>query len=596
MTAPVQITYVVSSLETNTHRVHFRMEVRGVHDPSFDLLLPVWAPGAYEILESSREVRELTARRLGGTSELPVERREKNRWKVTTLGADAVEVRYTVYAHDAGDDAIDLSEEHLFLNAPRCLPWVAGREKEPVELVLNLPPAWKAYAELPRTGENPPRFQARDYEELVDTPVDCGTPVELTVRPAGIPHRILFCGGPGNYEEHRVEADVTKIVEAQVKFFGGSPLPAYTFFVHLADRRDGGLEHKFSTSLVVERNSFRPPEEYDRFLTLVSHEYFHLYNVKRIRPRVLGPFDFTRENYTHLLWWMEGTTDYAALLLVRRCGLFSPAKFLTKVAELAQRYLLTPGRAVRSLEEASFTAWVDLYRAYEETRNQSVSYYLKGLLVSMCLDLEIRSRTENRVGLDQVFRTLWKEYGEPGRGLEEGELFTVIQRVSGLDLTEFFDRYVRGTAELDLDAFARYAGLSFGPAPKPGGPNEPTEPAYLGIETTNDGGRVRVREVLDGTPARRAGVTPGDEVIALDGTRVMFDGFLDALKRFSPGEEVNVDLFRRGVLKRVKVVVGKTPPAKFAFTPVTNPTDLQRKVYAAWLDATWEAPSPNPPT
>ena len=342
-----------------------------------------------------------------------------------------------------------------------------------------------------------------------------------------------------------------------MRFFGDSPLKSYTFFLHLADRRDGGLEHRASTALVVDRNSFRPPEEYENFLALVSHEYLHLYNVKRIRPKVLGPFDFTRENYTRQLWWMEGTTDYASGLLVRRAGLFTPARYLARVAELLQRYLQVPGRLVKSLEEASFSAWIDLYQRYEETRNTSVSSYLKGYLVSLALDLEIRHRTENQHSLDDIFRHLWNVYGKPGRGLEEGELYTVFDEVSGLELGDFVQRYIQGTAALDLDPFLRHAALSLAPAPKPSGPGEPTEPAYLGVELQNEGGRVRVREVVDDTPARRAGFSPADEIVAVDGGRVLFDGFTDVLKRYSPGDEITLHLFRRGVLTPVRVTVGK---------------------------------------
>ena len=583
------IRYTLSSFEPTTHRAHFRLTVPRTGGRPVDLILPVWAPGAYEIRESAREVRELTAHRRADGAELPVERRAKNLWRVDPRGEAEVEIRYTVYGHDLSDDGFDVTEEHLYLNATRCLPWVDGRAGEPCELLLHLPEGWRAFAELPHLGEHPVRFRAADYEELVDTPVDCGRPVELELRAAGIPHRMVICGGPGNYEAHRLEEDVRAIVDAQIRFFGESPLRSYTFFVHLADRRDGGLEHRASTSLVVERNSFRPREQYERFLTLVSHEYFHLYNVKRIRPSVLGPFDFSRENYTRQLWWMEGTTDYVSHLLVRRADRITPARYLEQVAELGQRYLRVPGRAVRSLEEASFCAWIDLYRPYEESRNQSVSYYLKGYLVSLALDLELRHRSEDRVGLEEVFRRLWRDYGRVGRGLAEEELPGAIASAAEMDLDAFFARYVRGTAELDLDAFAQRAGLRFGPAAKSPADAARTEPAYLGVETAAEGERVRIREVLDGSPARRAGITPGDEFVALDGARVLRADFTEALQRYAPGDSIAVDLFRRGVLRRVTVEAGAPLPAKHAFTPVPEPTDLARRIYASWIGAPWEA-------
>jgi predicted metalloprotease with PDZ domain len=590
------ITYTLLGFDPATHRAQFSLAVPlREGEAEVEIVLPLWAPGAYEIRESAREVREVTARRPADGTPLPVERRAKNRWKVAAPAEPAIEFRYVVYGHDLSDDGFDVTDEHIYLNATRCLPWVEGRSHEPVELALHLPAGWKAFAELPRLAESPVRYRARDYEELVDTPVDCGTPVELELRAGGIPHRLLVCGGPGNFEAHRLEEDVRRIVEAQIRFFGGSPLASYTFFVHLSDRRGGGLEHRASTSIVVERTTFRPAESYDRFLTVVSHEYFHLYNVKRIRPRALGPFDLTREVYTRQLWWMEGTTDYAAHLLVRRAGLFTPSKYLGQVAELARKYLRVPGRAVRSLEEGSFCAWIDLYRPYEETRNQSVSYYLKGYLVSLALDLEIRHRTDDRVRLDDVFRRLWGDHARSGRGLEEEELFAVISSVAGSDLGGFFDRYIRGTAELDLDAFARYAGLRFGPAPKPPDPADAATPVDLGIETAPNGERIRIKEVLDGTSGRRAGLTPGDEIVGFDGVRVVATELAGALQRYVPGDVVTVDLFRRGVLRHVRVEAAPAPPAKYAFTPDPTADEGARRIYASWLDAPWEPPPPATP-
>jgi predicted metalloprotease with PDZ domain len=586
-----KIVYTLSSFEASTHRANFSLEVRGIDRSAVDVILPVWAPGAYEIRETAREIRELRAVAPESGRELRVERVEKNRWRVHTGGAPEVEIRYVAYGHDLVDDGFDVSEEHVFLTATRCFPWVEGRDREPLEVVLNVPAHWKVYAELPRLRENPTRLRARDYEELVDTPIEAGTPVHTTILPGGIPHHLVFCG-PGNYELHRVEQDVQKIVEAQMRFMGVSPLSSYTFLFHLTDRRDGGLEHLASTSIVLERNSFRPLDQYDRFLSVVSHEYFHLYNVKRIRPKVLGPFDFNRENYTHLLWWMEGTTDYVSDLLTRHAGVLSTKRYLAHVADLAKRELMTPGRHRTSLEAASYQTWVDLYRPFEETRNQSINYYVKGHLVSLGLDLEIRTRTQNERSLETVFRYLWKEYGAKGRGLEEGELQPALESATGLELGEFFDRYVRGTVELPLDAFARQAGLTFGPAPKPADSEDP-DPGYLGIETMNEGGRAKIREVLDGTPARQAGLSPGDEIVAFDGGRVLFEGFADALKRLPPGTEVEVTVFRRGLLRTIPLTTGAPPAPKYVFRSFAGATDLEKRIHQSWLDAPWEAPKPD---
>lgn len=570
------------------------MAIPGIASPTIDVVLPSWIPGSYNIQDPSRTVRDVRARGADAGPSLPVERIDKARWRVTTQGLTSVEVTYIVYGHRMENDWLDVTPEHLFLNAAVCLPYVDGRKDEPYELALILPPDWKVFTELAPVGPSPARFRARDYDELVDSPVDCGTPVELQTTAAGVPHRIVLCGHGGNYEAHRLEEDVRRIAEASIRLFGESPVAHYTFFYHLNDIPDGGLEHRFSSSMVVPRSCFKPESLYRHFLLVTAHEYLHLYNVKRLRPKVLGPFDYTRENYTRLLWAMEGTTDYYAHLILRRAGLVGPAKTLERLAKEVAVYLKTPGRAVLDLETASFQTWVDLYRWYEETPNQSVSYYRKGLLVSLCLDLEIRHRTENRQSLDTVFRSLWREFGAPGRGLEEDGLEPALERYTGLELAPFFAKYVRGTEEIDFGAFARYAGLSFGEKPRPSEPEEDEPAGHLSVEFEEHRGSVRLTQVLDGGAGRRAGLSPGDEVVAMNGERVHFADFTKRLESFPAGSEVTFSVFRRGWLTSVKGSMGKAPPEKYQFSPVANATPLERAIYEEWLAAKWEAPKAEP--
>jgi predicted metalloprotease with PDZ domain len=583
----MQIHYTVRASEPTEHRGRFAIDLDDVDQPTVDLVLPSWVPGSYHIVNYVRGVRELSARRVPDGPSLPVERVDKARWRLKTQGVPSLRVEYTVYGHDLVTEAFDLTPEHMFVNAGVCLPFVDGHLGDPVDVRFDILADWKVVTELEEVGDHPPCFKAPNYDVLADNPVDCGHPTVVTIRPAGVPHRISICGEGGNYDLHRLEEDLGKVVEATVRLVGDSPLKSYTFFYHLSDTWDGGLEHTSSSSCFVRAGTFQPIEEYQRLLGLSSHEYFHLYNVKRIRPKVLGPFDYTREVYTKLLWWMEGTTDYFSDLVLRRAGILTPRKYLEGQAKLVQTYLDTPGRRHQSLEESSFASWVDHYQPFEETPNQSISYYLKGDLVSWCLDLEIRHRTEIQRSLETVLRTLWTEYGRQDRGLEEDELVTVASRATGLDLDPFFDRYVRGTDEVDFDAFARKAGLTFGPKPKEPDDESP-EPGYLGIRYENSGGLVRVRHVLSDTPGRRAGLSPGDEIVAINNSKVAYDRFDKVLLRYPPGTPVELAVFRRGYLRTLPVTLGKPPPEKYALTPVDSPSELEKKVYEAWLGARWE--------
>jgi predicted metalloprotease with PDZ domain len=584
------IRYTLTGDRALDHRVPVTGEIDGLKGPTFDLVLPVWVPGSYIVLDYSRFLDGLSARVASDGHAVRVERIDKSRWRVTTDGASTVEVQFSVYAHQMVNEGVDVTEDHFFVNGALGLPYVEGRKDEPYEVALRVPSDWKIFTELSEVGTAPPRYRARDYDELVDSPIDCGHPVDLGFHASGIPHRILLCGRGGNYEAHRLEEDLRKITEAQIRLFGESPVRHYTFFVHLNDATDGALEHLNSNSAVYPRNGFRPHSDYLKFLATASHEYFHLYNVKRIRPKVLGPFDYTREVYTKLLWAMEGTTDYYGYLMMRRAGVVSPAKYLEKLAEFAHIYLATPGRRLRSLEESSFLSWIDLYKPMEDTRNRSVSYYLKGLLVSLCLDLEIRSRTENKASLDTVLQALWARFGRGGQGIGEEEFLPFASEAAGLDLAPFFARYVSGTDEIDFDQFARHAGLTFGPKPAKTEPEDDGEAGWLGIDFEDRHGRVRITHVLDGGPGRRAGLSPGDEIIAVDHVRVEFDRFPLALQRASPGTAIDLALFRRGWLVHVPVTTGTPPPEKHQFRPREDASAAQKSLYEAWLGEKWTAP------
>ncbi len=583
----MRIRYLIRAAEPVEHLGRFSIELDEVATPTVDLILPSWVPGSYHILPYQRPVGPLTAVALPEGTPRPVERVDKGRWRVRADGATRLRIDYEVYGHDLVTEGFDLTPEHLFLNAALCLPGVDGHGAAVHDVALDVPPGWRIVTELPQVAPSPPTFRAASYDELVDSPIDVGTPVVLTIRPHGIPHRIVLCGRGGNYDARRLETDVGKIVDATIDLVGESPLASYTFFYHLTDRPDGGLEHATSNSSVIPRNCFVPEKDYRRFLGLTSHEYFHLYNVKRILPQALLPFDLTRETYTRLLWWMEGTTDYLSDVVLRRAGLLSPTEFLDRMAELAHDLFRTPGRTRISLEDASFLAWIDYYQPYEESVNRSVSYYLKGHLVSLALDLELRHRTENRTSLETVLRALWTEYGKVGKGVSEDGLQPVAERVSGLDLAPFFDRYVRGRDDLDLDAFARLAGLSFGPKAKPKDDTDP-EPGYLGVKFEDSKGLARLTQVYTGSPARTAGLTPGDELVAINGARVPFDQVEKAFGRYPPGTPIEVTVFRRGLLQSLPVTTGPPPPEKHEFRPLAEPTELARRVYAGWIGAPWE--------
>ncbi len=587
----MKVRYVVSAEDVSSHYVHVAIEVSGAPaaEGEIELVMPVWTPGSYLVREFARLVRRVQATGEDGRT-LAVTKVRKNRWRVQKGKETAFSFSYSVYAHDISVEGVDLTEDHLYFNGAPLFCYVDGTKEDPVELVVHVPSGWKVYSELQELGRNPPRFRASNFDELVDYPFDSGNPTELSVRAAGVPHRIVLCGR-ANFSPHKVEEDVRKVVEATYRLFGDLPMPRYTFFYHANERWDGGLEHLAGTAITMPATVFAPKKDYESFLEVTCHEYFHLFNVKRIRSKVLGPFDYENENYTRMLWAMEGTTDYYAHLLLRRAGLVTPKKYLEKVGERIKKFREIPGRNLQSLEEASFDSWIDLYRPGEESRNISISYYLKGDLVSLCMDLEIRGRTENARSLDDVMRHLWKEFGKKGVGIPEGDWGKEAEKATGVDLGSFFDRYVRGRDDVDFATFLRHPGLLLEPKDDESTEgDEPAElPGFLGVEFRREGDRPRITVALDGGPGRRAGLTPGDELLAFDGYRVTFDSVGEMLKKFSPGDKVSITLFRRGLLRTVEATLGKAPPSKWTLKADPSASEIARKIAQSWLESPWEA-------
>ncbi|HEX4461954.1 MAG TPA: PDZ domain-containing protein, partial [Polyangia bacterium] len=326
-----------------------------------------------------------------------------------------------------------------------------------------------------------------------------------------------------------------------------------------------------------------PRKKYEEFLELISHEFFHLWNVKRIHPEVLGPFDYQREAYTRCLWVMEGITSYYDRHILVRAGLQKPDKYLDKLAEEIGKIAAIPGRKRQSLEESSYDAWIKLYRPDENSVNSTISYYLKGGAVAILLDLEIRSRTAGGKSLDDLMRLLWQRFGQRNVGFPDDAVQALADEASGLDLEAFFERHVRGRDELEVERLLATAGLTITAEPDGDG----SEP-WLGVNTRDDGGLI-LAAILDDGPAQAAGLSAGDELVALDGFRIDASSLKDRLAAKKPGDRVRCDIFRRDQLRTVEVTLGEKPADRYKIAPVANPSAAQRALYEQWMGA----PLPN---
>ncbi len=598
--------YRVSMPEPHGHLFHVELAVERPGDVLV-LALPVWTPGSYLVREFARHIEGLGAEDGDGRA-LGVERLDKHRFRVAAHGAVVARVRYRVFAHELTVRTCHLDGTHAFFNGAGLLLYVEGRQREEHALEVIPPAGWRvATALAPAPGGRDPLgdsgaepaggrwlFLARDYDELVDSPVEAGTHKLATFSALGRPHAIALWGR-GDVDLGRLSDDARRIAEHFAGLMGGLPYSRYLFIVHLNAAARGGLEHSSSTALLVKRSGFFPRDAYEETLGLFAHEFFHVWNVKGLRPAALLPYDYAREQYTRLLWWFEGATSYYEELALVRARLAEPKRYLKHLGEELTTLARLPGAAKMSLEEASLTAWVKYYRPDENSANSAVSYYQKGELVALALDLLLR---RGGGSLDDLLHTLFQRHA--ARGLpEDGVEVAVAERVGGDAARAFFDRHVRGTGPIDLalDLDLELVGLEVrrrraqGFDDKGGTPPKPDEgplPGWLGA-TLGSGAKLTVSSVREGSPAWRAGLYAEDEIVAESGFRVDRAALWDRLCERGPGGALGLTVFRRDELVEVPVPLAEPPEDTFWLEPVASPTPGQRAAFEAWCGAPFPA-------
>ncbi|HVL48356.1 MAG TPA: PDZ domain-containing protein [Candidatus Thermoplasmatota archaeon] len=582
------ITYALAMPRPADHRFEVTMRVDGVAG-EVDLVMPSWAPGSYLLREFARHVSGFEAEDARGNA-LAWRKVAKGTWRVESGRARTVVVRYRVYANDLSVQTSHLDATHGYVTGTSVFMHVDGRKEEPHEVRIAPPRGWRVSTGLPSVRGRPNVFRAEGYDHLADCPFEIGTHDLLRFTVEGKRHAIAVYGR-GNLDKKVLVADVKAIVRETAALFGGLPYKDYLFILHLAPKGAGGLEHANSTTLLWDRFGFRPRKRYEEFLALVSHEFFHTWNVKRIRPESLGPFDYTKENHTRLLWAMEGLTSYYDPLLCVRAGVWSEERYRDYLAETIQKLRTQPGRFAESLEESSFDTWIKFYRQDENYVNAGISYYLKGELLGVVLDLEIRRRTRGRRSLDDVFRLLWERHGRTGVPILEPDGWrAVAEEATGLDLRAFFADHVAGREELPLEEALATVGWTL-EAKFPEDDTKKIEKgeeagpgASLGVILKGDAHAVVVKSVLAGAAGDRAGLAPDDEIVALDGFRLRKeDDLKKRLKERLPGDVVALTLARRDEIVPLDVELGDNPPEKHAVTPAKRETAAHRRARRAWL-------------
>ncbi len=592
--------FTVAMPRPETHLYEITMDVDvGPADAAgktLDLVLPVWTPGSYLVREFSRHVRDLTAKEISskgrGGRPLETTKVEKNRWRLSlpskrSSSSSSVLVSYRIYAHELSVRTSHLDASHGYGNGANLFFYVEGRKDEPQEVAFRLPRGWKASMALPSRGGV---LRAASYDELVDSPFECGTHRTFDFRVRGVVHTLAIWGS-GNEDASRLVKDLKKLVGEAAALFSGLPYERYLFLAHLAPKARGGLEHRASQSVAVDPWAFRPEKAYRDTLLLFSHELFHAWNVKRIHPEALGPFDYAKEVHTKDLWAMEGITSYYEVLLAVRAGLLTSAQGFEEWMTSWTGHLETPGRAVQSAEMASFDTWIRFYRPDENSVNVAESYYRRGQLLGLALDLTVRGATAGRRGLDDVLRLLWRRWGAKGKGYPEGAVEDAVARVlsSRARARRFFDRYVRGTRTPDLAKLLPAAGLALKLVSEVEEGVTEESPVKtrgdFGWKVKAENGRLVVAEVREGGAAMRAGISAADEIVAVDGVRASEDFLRRRTIEAGAGARIRVTVFRRERLRDLALVLGSRKAGVWKIVPTKDAAPAAKRLARRWLRA-----------
>jgi predicted metalloprotease with PDZ domain len=585
--ASLELSYRLSFPQPHTHLYEVTFTIGNVATPQIDLQMPVWTPGSYLVREFGRNVQDFDARDTKG-ERLRWQKTDKSTWRVEAGASSGspktINVSYRVYANELTVRTSHLDSSHAYFNGASLFMYVKDSTALPLNLKIDAPEGWRVTTPLGLEPGANGFYSAPNYDVLVDSPTEVGKHQLLEFTARGKTHRIAIWGEAA-YDPAKLKEEFAKIVEEGARMFGGLPYDHYTFILHIQPDIGGGLEHLNSTTCQTTPRAFATRRGYRNFLGLISHEYFHLWNVKRIRPFALGPFDYQRENYTRALWVSEGVTDYYSEQMLRRAGLISAPEYLEALANNILSFESTPGRLEQTAESASFDSWIKFYRPDENSINTSMSYYLRGDLLGWLLDFEIRTRTGGARSLDDAMRLLLENYGLPKPGFTDAGLKAALEKVAGADLTDFFKRYVNGNEEIDFDAYLSKAGLRLARGYRAellDADRKNVKPGTLGIRTRANGDRVIAVNVITGLAAYEGGINAGDELVAIDGNRIGA-GNANIWEELRAGQKVTLTVFRRERMMNFELTASVKPFDYFRIVEVKEANSQQMALRQAWL-------------
>lgn len=571
------IHFTLSFNEPQAHYVEVQMRIKGFTSlSSVDIKMPVWAPGSYLIREYPKNVERFSAQSSDGR-EISATKTSKNTWKVNLENGEAL-INYAVYGFENSVRTSHIDASHAFISPVGIFMYVADFLHLPCNIKIDMPKGWnKISTGLEKTSDQH-TFHAIDFDVLYDCPIEIGNQNTWFFDVDGTQHEFAMVG-IADYNQDQLTQDITKIIKEENSIWGSNPNLHYTFITHNYQNATGGLEHLNSTVLAASRFAYANSASYKNYLSLVAHEYFHLWNVKRLRPKALGPFDYEQENYTTGLWIMEGFTAYYDNLIIRRCDFFSEKEYLQQLAIDFNTVYNRPGYLLQSAAMSSFDTWIKQYRPDENSQNTSISYYNKGAMLAVAMDLKIIAETQGKHRLDDVLKRAYEHfYIVENRGFEEDEFQRLAEQVTGVSLKDIFGA-AHGLYELDYNQYFNLVGYQLVDL------NEGQENMSMGIKTALHENKIVVKHVDRDSGAWKAGLNVEDELIAVDGYRLESQGkAMDhILSKASEGDELEVLISRDGLIQNIRMPVMQSTKKSYVIEPIENTSERAKNLGKIWL-------------
>lgn len=575
----IKTRYMLEALSPNLHLFLVTVTIENPDGlETIDFRLPAWRPGRYMIQNYASNVQEFRA--FSGNTPLSFQKSDKQTWQVQTKQKKEVSVQYKYYAAgpvDAGNSYV--GREEMYFNGSNLFVYTDETRFSAVSLQIDYPKGWKVATQLQSSDKK--TFFAETYDDLIDSPtVISPTLVNYPVKVRGAQINICFSHDKGIgtklFNKQKIQSDVAKIVDAQFGLMEDVPFKEYAFIYHMLPIRFfHGVEHKNSCSFALGPYD-RMDERYDDFLGITSHEFYHVWNVKRIMPDVFVPYDYSKEVHTPMLYVSEGFTSYYGDLVLARTGLWPVSKYFSNLSETVATLQNAYGRKIQPVTLSSFDAWLSGYGAGRSS--SSISFYTKGELIGLLLDFEIRHRTASKASLDDVMRLLNTEFAQQGRGFSSRDFETLVDEVGGGSFADFFMRYVHGTDELPYQTVLHYAGLEFR--------KTVSDSPYIGAATDTNNGFPMIKSVVPESPAQRCGLDQGDIVVAINGHSLLNRALQDEVSPYKPGDTLRISVFRDETLTEFKLKLGEQH--KYEIKQVKNPTRAQKEFYESWLSRKWD--------